>query len=63
MYKDELMAAQQAPAFEKGKLFNLKIIHIKLDPDHPHKYIYLHGAPRENFQAVVGKTIPITGFL
>jgi hypothetical protein len=32
------MAAQQAPAFEKGKLYNLPIIDIKPDPDQPRKY-------------------------
>ena len=29
------MAAQQAPAFEKGKLYDLPIIDIKPDPDQP----------------------------
>ncbi|MEI7636534.1 MAG: ParB/RepB/Spo0J family partition protein [Syntrophus sp. (in: bacteria)] len=33
------MAAQQAPAFEKGKLYNLPIIDIKPDPDQPRKYL------------------------
>jgi ParB family chromosome partitioning protein len=33
------MAAQQAPAFEKGKLYNLPIIDIKPDPDQPRKYM------------------------
>jgi hypothetical protein len=63
MYKDELMAAQQAPAFEKGILFDLTINHFKPHPDQLPKYIYPQRAPRENFQAVVGKTIPITCFL
>ena len=33
------MAAQQAPAFEKGKLYDLPIIDIKPDPDQPRKYM------------------------
>ncbi|MCK9393120.1 MAG: ParB/RepB/Spo0J family partition protein, partial [Syntrophales bacterium] len=33
------MAAQQAPAFEKGKLYYLPIIDIKPDPDQPRKYM------------------------
>ncbi|MFH1081751.1 MAG: hypothetical protein V1766_16070 [Pseudomonadota bacterium] len=33
------MAAQQAPAFEKGKLYDLPIIDIKPDPDQPRKYV------------------------
>ena len=33
------MAAQQAPAFEKGKLYHLPIIDIKPDPDQPRKYM------------------------
>lgn len=33
------MAAKQAPAFEKGKLYNLPIIDIKPDPDQPRKYM------------------------
>lgn len=57
------MAAQQAPAFEKGKLYNLKSSISSWTPDHPHQHIYPQGAPRENFQAVVGKTMPNTGFL
>lgn len=32
------MAAQQAPAFEKDKLYNLPIIDIKPAPDQPRKY-------------------------
>lgn len=34
---EERMAAQQAPAFEKGKRYNLPIIDIKPDPDQPRK--------------------------
>jgi len=33
------MADQQAPAFEKGILYNLPIIDIKPDPDQPRKYM------------------------
>jgi hypothetical protein len=33
------MAAKQAPAFEKGKLYNLPITDIKPDPDQPRKYM------------------------
>ncbi|HAJ27327.1 MAG TPA: hypothetical protein DCG53_08830, partial [Syntrophus sp. (in: bacteria)] len=33
------MAAKQAPAFEKGKLYNLPIIDIKPDPDQPRKFM------------------------
>ena len=33
------MAAQQVPAFEKGKLYNLPIIDIRPDPDQPRKYM------------------------
>jgi len=33
------MAAQQARAFENGKLYNLPIIDIKPDPDQPCKYM------------------------
>ncbi|MCX5827288.1 MAG: hypothetical protein NTV58_04710 [Deltaproteobacteria bacterium] len=33
------MAAQQAPTFEKGNLYNLPIIDIKPDPDQPRKYM------------------------
>jgi hypothetical protein len=35
---EERMAAQQAPAFEKGKLYNLSVTDIKPDPDQPRKY-------------------------
>ena len=33
------MVVQQAPAFEKGKLYNLPIIDIRRDPDQPRKYM------------------------
>jgi hypothetical protein len=33
------MATQQAPPFEKGKLYDLPIIDIKPDPDQPRKYM------------------------
>jgi len=58
MHKDELMAAQQAPATAEGKLYNLTILHIKPDPNQPHKHIYPQGVPRGILQAVVGKSMP-----
>jgi hypothetical protein len=33
------MAAKQASAFEKGKLYNLPIPDIKPDPDQPRRYM------------------------
>ena len=51
------MVAKQAPVFEKGKLSNLTIIHIELDPDQLHTYIYPWEAPGENFQAVAGNAM------
>jgi|WetSurMetagenome_2_1015567.scaffolds.fasta_scaffold301930_2 hypothetical protein len=51
------MAAQQAPAFETGKLYNLPIIDIKPDPDQPRNDMDrqepgIDGLPeRDNFPA------------
>jgi hypothetical protein len=62
MHKEELMPAQQAPAYAKGNFFDLTIININPNHDQRHKYIYPQGAPREIFQAVVGKAMPNNGF-
>lgn len=34
-----MMIAEPAPAFEKGRLYDLPIIDIQPDPDQPRKYM------------------------
>jgi hypothetical protein len=53
------MAAQQAPAFEMGKLYDLPIIDIKPDPDQPRKYVepVIDGPPERDHFPVAAKAI------